>query len=242
MSFPPAGRPNGMSIVRAHISVSVDGYVAGPNQSLESPLGEGGEGLHAWAFALRAFREPHGMEGGVVNASTRVVEESLAGIGAEIMGRGKFGGGPGPWPEADPWNGWWGDEPPFHMPVFVLTHHARAPLTLADTTFTFVTDGVESALEQARDAAAGRDVLIGGGAEVIGRYLSAGLVDELELNVAPVLLGGGAKLFDGVGSEIGLEQMRAVEAPGVTHLKYRVTRRPAAARGPSGRRAPHTGA
>lgn len=210
-----------MSEVRAHISVSADGYVAGPNQSIENPLGEGGESLHDWVVALKVWREAHGMEGGEENASTPVVQESLAGIGAEIMGRGKFGGGPGPWSE-DLWPGWWGENPPFHMPVFVLTHHEREPLTLADTTFTFVTGGIESALAQAREAAAGRDVFIGGGADVINQYLAAGLVDELELHIAPLLLGGGARLFDGVGPEVRLEQVRAVEAPGVTHLKYRV--------------------
>jgi dihydrofolate reductase len=212
-----------MSKVRVDISVSLDGYVAGPNQSLENPLGEGGERLHEWVVALRAWREQHGMEGGEDNASTPVVEESLANRGAEIMGRGKFGGGPGPWSE-DPWPGWWGDEPPFHMSVFVLTHHEREPLTLADTTFTFVTDGIESALEQARAAAAGKDILIGGGADVNNQYLDAGLVDELELHVVPLLLGGGARLFDRLGPELELEQVRAIEAPGVTHLKYRVVK------------------
>jgi dihydrofolate reductase len=212
----------GMSKIRVHISVSADGYVAGPDQSLENPLGEGGEGLHEWVVALRAWREPHGLEGGEVNASTPVVEESLANIGAEIMGRGKFGGGPGPW--GVEWRGWWGDEPPFHMPVFVLTHHEREPLTLADTTFTFVTDGIESALEQARTAAAGKDVVIGGGASVINQYLAAGLVDELELHVVPLVLGGGARLFEGLGPDPQLEQVRAIEASGVTHLKYRVVR------------------
>ena len=210
-----------MTKVRVHISVSADGYVAGPNQSLENPLGEGGESLHAWVFPLKAWREPHGMEGGEVNASTAVVEESIAKVGAEIMGRGKFGGGPGPWGEA-PWRGWWGEEPPFHMPVFVLTHHEREPLTLADTTFTFVTDGIEAALEQAKEAAAGKDVAVGGGADVVDQYLAAGLVDHLELHVAPVLLGGGARLFEGVGPGVTLEQVRVVEAPGVTHLAYRV--------------------
>ena len=213
-----------MSKVRVHISVSVDGYVAGPNQSLENPLGEGGEGLHDWVVALKAWREPHGLEGGEVNASTPVVEESLANVGAEIMGRGKFGGGPGPWGD-DPWRGWWGEEPPFHMPVFVLTHHEREPLTLSDTTFTFVTGGIESALDQARRAAAGKDVMIGGGASVINQYLAAGLVDELELHIVPLVLGGGARLFDGLGAELRLEQVRAIEAPGVTHLKYRVRTR-----------------
>jgi dihydrofolate reductase len=212
-----------MSKVRSHISVSADGYVAGPNQSIENPLGEGGESLHDWVVALKAWRERHGMEGGEENASTPVVEESLAGIGAEIMGRGKFGGGPGPWSE-DLWPGWWGENPPFHMPVFVLTHHEREPLTLADTTFTFVTGGIESALAQAREAAPGRDVLIGGGADVINQYLAAGLVDELQLHIAPLLLGGGARLFEGVGPEVRLEQVRAVEAPGVTHVKYQVAR------------------
>jgi dihydrofolate reductase len=212
-----------MSQVRAHISVSADGYVAGPNQSLENPLGEGGESLHDWVVALRAWRERHGMEGGEVNVSTQVLEESVANVGAEIMGRGKFGGGPGPWGD-DLWPGWWGEEPPFHMPVFVVTHHEREPLTLSDTTFTFVTDGIESALEQATEAADGKDVFIGGGAAVINQYLAAGLVDELELNIVPLLLGGGARLFDGVGSNVELEQVRAVEAPRVTHLKYRVVR------------------
>jgi dihydrofolate reductase len=212
-----------MSNVRVHISVSADGYVAGPNQSLENPLGEGGESLHDWIIPLRAWREPHGKEGGEENVSNVVVEESRANVGAQIMGRGMFGGGPGPWGE-DPWRGWWGEEPPFHMPVFVLTRHAREPLTLADTTFTFVTDGVESALEQARAAADGKDVAIVGGASAINQYLVAGLVDELELNIVPLVLGGGARLFEGVRPDLKLEQIRAVAAPGVTHLKYRVVK------------------
>ena len=210
-----------MSKVRVHISVSADGYVAGPNQSEANPLGEGGESLHDWVVALKAWREPHGKEGGEVNASTSVMEDALVNVGAEIMGRGKFGGGPGPWRDA--WQGWWGDEPPFHMPVFVLTHHEREPLTLSDTTFNFVTDGIESALEQARAAAGDKDVTIGGGADAINQYLAAGMVDELELHVAPIVLGGGARLFEGVGPEVRLEQIRAIDAPGVTHLKYRVS-------------------
>ncbi len=210
-----------MSKVRVYISVSADGYVAGPNQSKANPLGEGGESLHDWVVPLAAWREPHGREGGEVNASTPVFEQTVANVGAEIMGRGKFGGGPGPWGD-DPWPGWWGEDPPFHMPVFVLTHHEREPLTLSDTTFTFVTDGIESALEQAKEAAAGKDVTIGGGADVINQYLAAGLVDELDLHMAPLVLGGGARLFDGVGPDLRLEQIRAVDAPGVTHLKYRV--------------------
>jgi dihydrofolate reductase len=209
-----------MSRVRVHISVSADGYVAGPNQSEENPLGEGGERLHDWVVALRAWRAPHGLEGGEVNASDAVVEEAQANIGAEIMGRGKFGGGPDPWGE-DPWRGWWGEDPPFHMPVFVLTHHQREPLTLSDTTFTFVTGGIQAALEQARAAAGEKDVLIGGGADVINQYLAAGHIDELELHVVPLLLGGGARLFEGIGPDLELEQIRVVEAPGVAHLKYR---------------------
>jgi dihydrofolate reductase len=210
-----------MSKVRVHIAVSADGYVAGPNQSKQDPLGEGGENLHDWMIELKAWREPHGREGGEVNASSAVMEEARGNVGAEIMGRGKFGGGPGPWPE-EPWNGWWGDDPPFHMPVFVLTHHEREPLTLSDTTFTFVTDGIESALEQAKAAAGEKDVMIGGGADAINQYLAAGLVDELELSISPILLGGGARLFEGVGPEVRFEQVRAIDAPGVTHVKYRV--------------------
>jgi dihydrofolate reductase len=212
-----------MSKLRCHISISLDGFVAGPNQSEENPLGEAGERLHDWIVALRAWREPHGREGGEVDASTPVVEESLADVGAEIMGRGKFGPpGGGPWGD-DPWPGWWGNDPPFHMPVFVLTHHQREPLTLSDTTFTFVTDGIDAALEQARAAAGEKDVLIGGGAELINQYLAAGLLDELELHVVSVLLGDGARLFDNLGDDaVQLEQLRAIEASGVTHLKYRV--------------------
>ena len=212
-----------MSKVRAHISVSLDGYVAGPNETNENPLGEGGEGLHEWIIELKAWREPHGREGGEENVSTGIVEEETANVGAEIMGRGKFGpAGGGPWGD-EPWQGWWGEDPPFHKPVFVLTHHEREPLTLSDTTFTFVSDGIESALAQAREAAGDADVFLGGGADSINQYLAAGLVDEIELHVVPVLLGGGKRLFEGVG-DLKLEQLRAVEAPGVAHLKYRVVK------------------
>ena len=213
-----------MSKVRVHISTSLDGYVAGPNQSQEEPLGEGGEALHDWLVVLKSWREAQGMEGGEENASDPVVDEENANVGVEIMGRGKFGpAGRGPWGD-DPWQGWWGDDPPFHKPVFVLTHHEREPLTLSDTTYTFVTDGIESTLERAREAAGDKDVFIGGGAATINEYLAAGLVDELELHVVPMLLGGGARLFDGVGPEIKLELIRVIEAPGVTHLKYRVVK------------------
>jgi dihydrofolate reductase len=213
-----------MSKVRVHISTSLDGYVAGPNQRQEEPLGEGGEQLHEWAFELQAWREPHGIEGGEDNASNRVMANENSNVGAEIMGRGKFGpANRGPWGD-DPWPGWWGDDPPFHKPVFVVTHHEREPLTLSDTTFTFVNDGIESALAQAREAAGDQDVVIGGGAEIINQYLAAGLVDEIELHVVPIILGGGERLFAGVGPYVKLEQVRVVEAPGVTHLKYRVVK------------------
>jgi dihydrofolate reductase len=213
-----------MSKVRVHISTSLDGYVAGPNQSMEEPLGEGGDRLHDWLVQLKSWRDQAGMDGGVENVSNAVFAEVNANVGAEIMGRGKFGPpGRGPWGD-DPWRGWWGEDPPFHKPVFVLTHHERQPLTLSDTTFTFVTDGIESALELAREAAGGKDVFIGGGADVINQYLAAGLVDELELHVVPILLGGGACLVDGVRPDLKHEELRTVEAPGVAHLKYRVVK------------------
>lgn len=210
-----------MPLLRANIAISLDGFTAGPNQSEQDPLGEGGMGLHEWALELAAWRRPHGREGGVENASTQVMEETQANVGAFIMGRNMFGGGPGPWGE-DPWQGWWGDEPPFGVPVFVLTHHEREPLEKGATTFTFVTDGVGSALEQARAAAVDKDVVVGGGARTIQQYLVAGQLDELQLNLVPILLGGGTRLFDDLGgAELGLEQVRTIEAPGVTHLKYR---------------------
>ena len=210
-----------MSKLRCKIAMSLDGYVAGPRQSVENPLGVGGMRLHEWAFALAIFRETHGMEGGEVNASTAVVEESLANVGATIMGRNMFGGHPGPWDAARPWNGWWGDDPPYHHPVFVLTRHPREPLVMrGGTTFTFVTDGIEAALDRAREAAAGRDVSLAGGADVVQQYLAAGLVDEMEINLVPALLGSGERLFDGVGDDLhGLALVRTVATPSVVHLK-----------------------
>lgn len=201
--------------------MSLDGFVAGPNQSLQEPLGVGGEKLHEWVVALETWRRAHGKDGGAVNESTRVVEEELANVGATIMGRNMFGGGPGPWSETDPWNGWWGRKPPFHHPVFVLTHHPREPLVMeGGTTFTFVTDGIESALEQARRAADGKDVALAGGAQAAQQYLRAGLVDEMQLHLVPVLLGGGERLFDGIGDLHGLVLVETVAAPGVVHLKF----------------------
>ncbi len=210
-----------MSRLRFNISMSLDGYIAGPDPSEENPLGTGGERLHEWVIPLAAWREPHGLEGGEVNASSAVVSEKTAGIGAVIMGRNMFGGSPGPWDPANPWNGWWGDEPPFHSPVFVLTHHPRPPLALKGTTFYFVTDGIESALAQARRAAEGQDVALGGGAGVARQYLAAGLLDEMELHLVPALLGGGVRLFEGLGDDLhGLAFDRTVAAPDVTHLRF----------------------
>lgn len=154
-----------MSKLRLRISMSLDGYVAGPDQSVKNPLGVGGEQLHEWVIPLAAWRSAHGLPGGDVNESTKVVEESVVNIGTTIMGRNMFGGHPGPWDSKNPWKGWWGENPPFHHPVFVLTHHARAPLPLeGGTTFAFVTDGIEAALERARSATGGKDVSLAGGA------------------------------------------------------------------------------
>jgi dihydrofolate reductase len=207
--------------LRFKIAMSIDGFTAGPRQSKKNPLGVGGERLHEWAFPLAAWRAMHDLEGGAVNQSTPVVEEQLANIGATIMGRNMFGGHPGPWDKKDPWNGWWGDNPPFHHPVFVLTHHPRQPLTLeGGNSFTFVTDGIEAALEQARRAVRGKDVSLAGGAKAAQQYLNAGRVDEMEISLVPMLLGAGERLFDGVRDLGGLRPIRTVAAPDVTHLKF----------------------
>jgi dihydrofolate reductase len=214
-----------VSKVFAEISTSLDGYVAGPNPTREEPLGQGGERLHEWVIATRAWREAHGMEGGEDNQDGEIVRESQSAYGAVVMGRLMFSGGEGPWEQDSNATGWWGEEPPFHAPVFVLTHHAREPLTLSDTTFTFVTDGIESAVEQARAAAGERDVQISGGASAIGQALGAGLLDELNIHVAPLLLGDGTPLFgDYTGPQLDLEVTRVIESPAVTHLRYRVKR------------------
>ena len=211
-----------MSKLRFRISMSLDGFAAGPSQSVDNPLGIGGTRLHEWVFPLAVWRAMHGLEGGEVNASSALVEESLANIGATVMGRNMFGGHPGPWKTKEPWNGWWGVNPPFHHPVFVVTHHAREPLRLeGGTTFTFVTGGIRSALEQARRAAGGKDVSLAGGANVAQQYLAAGAVDEMEINLVPTLLGSGERLFEELGDDLhGLELVRTVAAPKVTHLKF----------------------
>jgi dihydrofolate reductase len=211
-----------MSSVTCHISISLDGFVAGPNQSMEDPIGEGGMRLHEWVFATDSWRQQHGEEGGERSADSEVVEEVVEGVGAYIMGRRMFGGGEGPWDET--WTGWWGEDPPYHTPVFVLTHHPREPLPMqGGTTFTFVTDGIESALEQARTAAGDKDVAIAGGASAVQQYLAAGMLDELYLHVVPVILGAGERLLENVGDPV-LEPVKVTASPAVTHVKYRVVR------------------
>jgi dihydrofolate reductase len=210
-----------MSKLRLSITMSLDGFVAGPDQSEQDPLGNGGMQLHQWMVPLKAFRESHGEEGGEVNASTPIAEGILAGTGATIMGRNMFGGGPGPW-GPEPWKGYWGDEPPYQHPVFVLTRCAREPLEMqGGTTFYFVTDGIESALEQAREVAGDKDISLGGGASVVQQYLAAGLLDEMLISVVPLFLGRGARLFDNLDwAKPKLRQVEAIEAPGVTHIRY----------------------
>jgi dihydrofolate reductase len=207
---------DGMGKLRFDISMSLDGFITGPNDGIEQGLGEGGERLHEWLYGLKSWREPHGYEGGEVNADAEVLEEGFKALGAVIIGRRMFDIAEGPW----------GDDPPFHMPVLVLTHRARDPLVKqGGTTFTFVTDGIESALEQARAAAGDKDVGIGGGANVAQQYLRAGLLDELQIHLVPILLGGGVRLFDQLGdARIDLETTRVIESPQVTHLKFRVLR------------------
>jgi dihydrofolate reductase len=195
-----------MTNVTCDIAMSMDGFVAGPNQSLADPIGEGGDRLHRWMF-----EEP--------DANAAAID-AITSAGAYIMGRNMFGPGRGGWDEE--WKGWWGDEPPYHAPVFVLTHHPRAPLPMqGGTTFYFVTDGVESALALAREAADDRTVAVAGGAATVNQYLAAGLIDELRLHVAPVLLGAGERLFEGVGDP-NLELLDTSGTELVAHLTYRI--------------------
>jgi dihydrofolate reductase len=215
-----------MGLVKCHIAVSLDGYAAGPNQRLEEPLGDGGEDLHKWAFAAMSWQEQHGRSGGEDNADSKVIAAATRDVGAVVMGRGMFGGGPGPWADDPPWTGWWGEDPPFHVPVFVLTHHPREVLVLeGGNSFTFVTEGIESAIAQAKEAAGSSHVNIGGGAATIQQALKAGLLDELQVNQVPVVLGGGSRLLDGVGpGDATFELAGVVDSPTVTHLTYRVVR------------------
>jgi dihydrofolate reductase len=213
-----------MTKLTLDISMSLDGFIAGPDAGFEKPLGEGGEDLHEWVFGLKAWREPHGEPGGEENRDSEIVAETVAGTGAVVMGRRMFSGGSGPWEDDPNSDGWWGEEPPFGVPVFILTHHAREPVTKkGGTTFNFVTDGIESALEQARVAAGDRNVGIGGGADVVQQYLRAGLLDEIQVHVIPLFLGAGVRLFDELNPAT-LEIIRVVDSPGVTHLKYSVVR------------------
>ena len=213
-----------MTRLTLDISMSLDGFVAGPNQTLEEPLGEGGNRLHEWAFGLASWRERHGLSGGTTNADSEVVQESLDATGAVLMGRRMFSGGAGPWADDPNADGWWGDDPPFRVPVFILTHHSRETVAKqGGTRFTFVTDGIEAALEQARAAAGDKDVAVAGGANLAQQYLAAGLLDELQIHLAPVFLGDGVRLFDNLGTEqIDLEVTRAIHSPAVTHLRYRI--------------------
>lgn len=211
-----------MAKVRVHsLAMSLDGYVAGPEQSREHPLGVGGGRLHEWAFATRSFRRAHAMKGGEEGVDDDFVARGEEGIGATIMGRNMFGPVRGPWPDEE-WKGWWGDDPPFHHPVFVLTHHARDPVTMeGGTSFHFVTDGIEAALERALEAADGRDVRIGGGASTVRQYLRAGLIDELHLAIVPVLLAGGERLFEDLGADLPdrYECVERVASDAVTHVR-----------------------
>jgi dihydrofolate reductase len=205
------------------ISMSLDGFVAGPNPTLEEPLGEKGEELHEWVVRTNYWRERHGLEGGQEDEDSEVIREAFSSVGASVMGRRMFSGGSGPW-ESDPRSmGWWGDEPPFHTPVFVLTHHAREPEEMkGGTTFFFVTDGIEAAIQHARAAAGEGNVAIGGGANAIQQALAAGLVDELQVHVAPILLGGGTRLFGEGADPIRLEATRVLASPRATHVKFDV--------------------
>ena len=212
-----------MQKLRLHnFAISLDGYAAGPDQSLEHPLGVGGRGLHEWAFATRTFRRMHGMEGGAGGLDDDFAAQGDRDIGATIMGRNMFGPIRGSWGD-DAWTGWWGENPPFHHPVFVLTHHPRAPVTMqGGTTFYFVTEGIEVALARAFEAADGDDVRLGGGAATVQQYLRAGLVDEMHLVVVPVLLGGGERLFEHLGG--GPVGYRCIEFAGSASPPTRASR------------------
>ncbi len=211
-----------MPKVRVHnFAISLDGYAAGPDQGLDNPLGVGGTRLHEWAFATRSGRHMHGMDGGDEGLDDEFVAQGDVGIGATIMGRNMFGPIRGPW-GSDEWAGWWGDNPPYHHPVFVLTHHPRPSITMqGGTTFHFVADGIEAALERAFDAADGDDVRVGGGAATIQQYLRAGLIDEMHLVLVPILLRRGERLFDHLdGGPDGYACVQFVSSPTVAHIRF----------------------
>ncbi|MDB6151700.1 MAG: bifunctional deaminase-reductase domain protein [Chthoniobacteraceae bacterium] len=209
-----------MSKLRVHcFGVSVDGYGAGPNQSLENPLGAGGENLHQWFFPTRAFQKMVGKDGGTTGVDNDFAERGFDGIGASILGRNMFGPIRGAWPD-DEWKGWWGEDPPYHSQVFVLTHHPRASIQMeGGTTFHFVTEGIHVALERAGEAACGLDVRLGGGAATIRQYLQAGLVDELHIAVSPIILGSGEPLFAGLDlAKLGYKLTEHVTTPAAMHV------------------------
>jgi dihydrofolate reductase len=216
-----------MGKLRFEITMSLDGFTTGPDPGFEHPLGIGGDRLHEWAYGLRSFRESHGDSGGETGPDNDLIEESFNAAGAIIMGRRMFSGGEGPWEDDPNADAWWGDDPPFRVPVFVLTHHPRETVTKqGGTTFTFVTEGIEAALEQARAAAGDKDVGIGGGASVAQQYLKAGLLDEMLLHVAPVLMGDGVRLFENHldDDQVELECTQVIQSPAVNHLRYRIVR------------------
>jgi dihydrofolate reductase len=206
------------------ISMSLDGFIAGPNRTSEQPLGDGGERLHEWILGLASWRERHGMSGGEKNADDEVVRETLDTAGAVLMGRRMFSGGEGPWEDDPVADGWWGDDPPFRVPVFVLTHHRRETVAKqGGTSFIFVTDGLESAFAQAREAAGDKDVSVAGGASLVQQCIAAGFLDEMQVHLAPVFLGEGVRLFDQLGAgPRALEIERAIHSPAVTHIRYRL--------------------
>jgi dihydrofolate reductase len=212
-----------MSKLRVHaFTISLDGYGAGPDQGLKNPLGGGGESLHEWFIPTRTFQKYFGREGGVTGIDDDFAARAVENLGAWILGRNMFSPSRGPWPD-DQWKGWWGDEPPYRVPVFVLTHHARAPITMqGGTTFHFVTDGIEAALKRAREAADGKDVRVGGGAATVRQYLKAGLIDEMHVAISPVLLGSGESLFVGLDlPALGYERAEHVPTAKATHLVIR---------------------
>ena len=212
-----------MGLVTSRTAISLDGFVAGPNQSLENPVGEGGLRLHEWIFNTASWHRMLGESGGVDDDDSKVLDEVTGRAGAYIMGRNMFSPGRGPWDLE--WKGWWAEDPPYHVPVFVLTHHPRDPLPmLGGTTFYFVTEGTASALEQARKAAGDRNVEIAGGASTIRQYIKAGSLDELYLHIVPIVLGRGERLLEDVGDPL-LEPIKVVASPKVTHIKYRIRKR-----------------
>lgn len=203
-----------MSKVFASLGMSLDGFIAGPGSSPDNPLGDGGMRIHAWVFGVESWRERQSIKGGEANQDDAIVQENFSRAGAYVMGRQMFAEGEAGWP----------DPPPFRAPVFVLTHTPREPwVRQGGTTFTFVTEGIDSALARAREAAGGKDVQVSGGADVVRQYLGAGLLDELQIHLAPIVLGSGVRLFDGVSPGLGLVPARVVDSPQVTHLTYRIT-------------------